>query len=89
MVSHDRERWEENRKVRFLRYLVDFTILSIQQNDLTLEEALKRVEDVKRAALGLFPEKEVAFELIYRPRFNRVIGERFGVSLPSPGPSFP
>jgi hypothetical protein len=33
---------------------------------------------VKRAACGLFPGKEETFELIYRPRFNRVIQERFG-----------
>ncbi|MGB9628753.1 MAG: hypothetical protein ACPL6D_08830 [Thermodesulfobacteriota bacterium] len=88
MTLYNREIWEENRKIRFLRYLVDFTILSIQQNDLTLEEALKMVEDVKRAALGFFPEKEGAFELIYRPRFYRAIRERFGFSPPSPEQSF-
>lgn len=89
MTSDDRELREENRKIRFLRYLVDFTILSIQQNDLTLEEALKMVEEVKKAALGLFPEKEEVFELIYRPRFHRVIKERFGFSPPLPERSFP
>jgi len=68
---------EESRKVRFLRLLVDFSILSIQQNDLSLEEALKIVEDAKCAACRLFPGKEQTFELIYRPRFQRVIEERF------------
>jgi hypothetical protein len=33
---------------------------------------------VKRAACSLFPGKEETFELIYRPRFHRVIQERFG-----------
>ena len=70
----------ENRRIRFLRFLVDFSILSIQQNDLSLEEALKIVEDAKCAACNLFPGKEETFELIYRPRFNRVIQERFGVT---------
>ena len=69
---------EENRKIRYLRFLVDFTILSIQQEDLYLEEALERAEDVKRAACSLFPGKGETFELIYRPRFHRVIQERFG-----------
>jgi hypothetical protein len=69
---------EENRKIRYLRFLVDFSILSIQQDDLSLEEALKRVEEVRRAACSLFPGKEETFELIYRPRFYRVIQERFG-----------
>jgi hypothetical protein len=70
---------EENRKIRYLRYLVDFSILSIQQEELSFEEAYRLVEDVKRAACTLFPGKEEAFEIIYRPRFQRVIGERFGL----------
>jgi len=69
---------EENRKIRYLRFLVDLSILSIQKDDLLLQEALKRVEDVKMAACSLFPGKDETFELIYRPRFNRVIQERFG-----------
>jgi len=69
---------EENRKIRYLRFLVDLSILSIQQDDLLLEEALERVEDVKRAACSLFPGKEKVFELIYRPRFHRVLQQRFG-----------
>ena len=77
----EKEVREENRKLRYLRFLVDFSILSIQQDDLSLEEARGLVENVKRAACGLFPGKEEAFELIYRPRFRRAIQERFG--LPS------
>ncbi len=77
--AEEKEIREENRKVRFLRLLVDFSILSIQQDEVSLEEALKIVEDVKQTALGLFPGKEEAFELIYRPRFRRVIEERFGI----------
>ncbi len=69
---------EENRKIRFLRILVDFSLQSLQQDPLSLEEALKVVGDVKRAACNLFPGKEETFELIYRPRFDRVIQERFG-----------
>jgi len=74
----DQEIREENRKIRFLRFLVDLSILSIQQGDFTLEEASEMVAEVKWTALNLFPGKEAAFELIYRPRFQRVIAERFG-----------
>jgi len=77
----EREVREENRRIRYLRFLVDFSILSIQQDDLSFEEALDIVENVKRAACSLFPGKEETFELIYRPRFNRTIEERFGLSL--------
>jgi hypothetical protein len=80
MTVEQKEVKEENRKIRFLRFLVDFSVLSIEQNDLSLEEALKLVEDVKRAACNLFAGKEETFELIYRPRFNRVIQERFGTT---------
>jgi hypothetical protein len=78
MVMDEKEIKEENRKIRYLRFLVDFSILSIQQDDLLLEEALKLVEEARRAACSLFPGKEETFELIYRPRFYRVIQERFG-----------
>jgi len=77
-MMEEREIKEENRKIRYLRYLVDFSILSIQQEDLSFEEAYQLVEDVKRAACSLFPGKEETFEIIYRPRFQRVIGEKFG-----------
>jgi hypothetical protein len=80
MEMDEKEVKEENRKIRYLRILVDFSILSIQQDDLLLQEALQLAEDVKKAASGLFPGKEETFELIYRPRFNRVIQERFGFS---------
>jgi len=76
----EKEIREENRKIRYLRFLVDFSILSIQQDDLFLQEAQEIVENVKRAACSLFPGKEEVFELIYRPRFNRTIQERFGLS---------
>lgn len=79
----EKEIREENRKVRFLRYLVDFSIMSIQQEDLSLEEALNMVEVVKRVACNLFPGKGETFELIYRRRFQRVFQERFGIKSDS------
>ena len=80
MDIKQKEIGEENRKIRYLRFLVDFSILSIQQDDLYLEDAQELVENVKRATCSLFPGKEETFELIYRPRFNRVMQERFGLS---------
>ena len=71
---------EENKKVRFLRMLVDFSMHVILQGDLSLEEALKLVEGVKDHACRLFPGKEATFELIYRPRFRRILDEKYGSS---------
>ena len=71
---------EENRRIRFLRILVDFSMHLILQGDLPLEEALKVVEGVKTHACRLFPGKEETFELIYRPRFRRILAEKYGPS---------
>ena len=76
-MENEKEIREENRKVRFLRFLIDFSILSIQQGDLPFEEAMKVVEDAKGAACSLFPGKEDTFDLIYRPRFYRVIRQMY------------
>jgi hypothetical protein len=79
MATHE-EIAEENRRIRFLRILVDFSMQLILQGDLPLEEALKVVEGVKAHAYRLFPGKEETFELIYRPRFRRILVEKYGHS---------
>ncbi len=68
---------EENRNVRFLRFLVDLALMEIRAGSFTLEEAEKVVENVRSQALQLFPGKETAFDWIYRPRFRRAITETF------------
>jgi hemerythrin-like domain-containing protein len=72
---------EENRKIRFLRMLVDFSIQLILQGDIPLEDALNVVEGVKNHACRLFPGKEETFELIYRPRYRRILTEKYGPSF--------
>jgi hypothetical protein len=52
---------EENRKIRFLRFLIDLSLLSIQQEDLSIEEAERIVEDAKQVACNFFPGKEETF----------------------------
>jgi hypothetical protein len=69
---------EEERRLRMLRFVVDLNhALLMQQADLTLREAFDILKNTRRAALNLFPGKEDVFELIYTPRFMRVIRERF------------
>jgi hypothetical protein len=69
---------EENRRLRRLRFLVDFWLQLIMQADLSYDEALHVIEHVKEQACSLFPGKEDTFELIYRPRFRRIIDEKYG-----------
>ena len=41
------------------------------------DEAIAIVEGVKRHALKMFPGKEEAFEIIYIPRFKRLLNEKY------------
>lgn len=69
---------EEERRLRMLRWIVDLNqAVLMQQHDLTLPEAFEIMRSVKQAALSLFPDKEQVFELVYSPRFRRIIRERF------------
>jgi len=69
---------EEDRRVRQLRTLVHLTLSVMAQTDLGLSEAQHMVASVRGAALRLFPGKELAFDLIYLPRFRRLLIERYG-----------
>ena len=68
---------EENRRIRSLRLLVDFSLAYLAQTNLPLEEAQAVVEGVKKQALRLFPDKEETFDLIYLPRFRRLLREKY------------
>ena len=68
---------EEERKLRRLRRSMDLAATLLQQVDLTLEEAQDVVQHAKRTALKLFPDKEATFDLIYGPRFRRILAEKY------------
>ena len=68
----------ENKMIRRLRILVDLTFAVIaQDNDMTLESGWEHVLALKGAAVAMFPGKEETFDLIYLPRFSRLLAERF------------
>jgi hypothetical protein len=48
-----------------------------QDPDLTPEQASVMITDCRNAALAMFPGKDLAFDLIYKPRLERVVKERF------------
>ena len=69
---------EERRKIRRLQMVVNMvTQVIAQDTSLTVEEASEMVADTRRMALGMFPDKELAFNLIYWPRLQRLMRERF------------
>jgi hypothetical protein len=73
-----RERDEEARKIRRLQLMISMVSSVIGQDpSLTIEEASELAAGAKRAALAMFPDKELAYDLLYKPRLQRLIRERF------------
>jgi hypothetical protein len=69
---------DEARRLRRLQVMMSMVMSVISQDpDLTVEEAAEMAAGARRAALNLFPDKELAYDLIYRPRLQRLIRERF------------
>ncbi|HWE87190.1 MAG TPA: hypothetical protein VG267_19745 [Terracidiphilus sp.] len=69
---------EERRKIRRLQMVVNMvTQVIAQDTSLTVEEASEMVADTRRVALGMFPDKELAFNMIYWPRLQRLMRERY------------
>ena len=70
----------ERKKVRRLQFMMSMVMNCIGQNDaMPLEEASQMIASARRAALHMFPGKELAYDLIYRPRFQRLIQEKYGL----------
>ncbi len=75
-IGHERE--EEARKIRRLQLMISMVMSVIGQDpNLTIEEASELAAGAKRAALAMFPDKELAYDLLYKPRVQRLIRERF------------
>src|SRR5262249_40233608 len=76
------EKEEEGRKLRRLQVMVGMVLSVLSQDaNLTKDEAREMAANCRTAALAMFPGKELAFDLIYRPRLERVMEERFGKGL--------
>jgi hypothetical protein len=71
---------DEQRKIRRLQLMMDMVMSVIGQDEsLTVDEAAEMVADSKKAALAMFPDKELAYNLIYKPRLQRLMRERFRI----------
>jgi hypothetical protein len=75
-----RESQEEAKKIRRLQMMISMVSSVIGQDpNLTVEEASELVAGAKRAALAMFPDKELAFDILYKPRLQRLMKERFRI----------
>jgi len=73
----DEELKDEDRRIRRLRRMVDFTIALIIQSDMDIEEASTHAAGAREYALRLFPGKGDVFDLIYAPRLRRVLADKY------------
>ncbi len=76
-MATEAEILEESRKVRRLQIVVNLVMSTLAQCDLPIEEASEMIAATRRFALTLFPGKERTFDLIYRPRFQRLLAEKY------------
>ena len=69
---------EENRRVRRLQIVVDLVMNVLWQSDrMQLEEASELVAQTRQFALSLFPDKELVYDIIYAPRFRRLMAAKY------------
>src|SRR6185312_4296563 len=69
---------EERRLIRRMQMMMSLVMQTIaQDSSLSYDEAAQMIADARRAALTMFPDKELAYDLIWRPRFQRLMRERF------------
>jgi len=72
------EKEQESRNIRRLQVMISMVMSVISQDpNLTVEEASELAANAKRAALAMFPDKELAYDLLYRPRLQRLMNERY------------
>ncbi len=75
------ERAEEQKLIRRLQMMMNLVMQTIAQDGtLSIDEASQMIADSRRAALAMFPGKELAYDLIWRPRFQRLMRERFRIN---------
>jgi hypothetical protein len=69
---------DEARRIRRLQVMMSMVASVISQDPaLTVEEASELAAGAKRAALAMFPDKELAYDLLYKPRLQRLMRERY------------
>ncbi len=71
---------EEAKLLRRLQMMMNLVMQTIAQDgSLTIDEASQMIADARSAALSMFPGKDLAYDLIWRPRFQRLMRERFRI----------
>jgi hypothetical protein len=71
---------EEARLLRRMQFMMSLTMQTIAQDTtLRIEDASQMIADARTAAPAMFPGKELAYDLIWKPRFQRLMRERYRI----------
>ena len=71
---------EEQKLIRRLQLMMNLVMQTIAQDgSLSIDDASQMIADSRAAALAMFPGKELAYDLIWKPRFQRLMRERFRI----------
>lgn len=68
---------EESRRLRRLQLAVRLVMDVISQGNLPFQEASEMVAATRRVALNFFPGKEATYDLLYQPRLQRLLAQRY------------
>jgi len=72
---------EEAKLIRRMQLMMSLVMQTVaQDSSLTIDEASQMIADARGAALAMFPGKELAYDLIWKPRFQRLMQERFRIN---------
>ena len=75
------EELEEQRLIRRMQMMMSLVMQTVaQDSSLSVDEASQMIADARAATLAMFPGKELAYDLIWRPRFQRLMLERFRIN---------
>ena len=74
MATHEEIR-DEERRARHVRLIADYTCAIIMQTQMAPREAETLIGAARSGILALFPGREETYELLYAPRFRRVVEE--------------
>ena len=71
---------EEQKLIRRLQMMMNMVMQVIAQDaSLSVDDAAQMIADSRSAALAMFPGKELAYDLIWKPRLQRLMRERFRI----------
>lgn len=76
MATSEDIREEEIRMIR-LRVRADLTAYRLGYVPMSRAEGLRLIEQTRQDIVELFPGKEEVFDLVLRPRFLRILNQRY------------